>query len=123
MHLRRKQAVVAFHKWRHSQLRSQYRKRVEDILETVSEEDLVHDELKRRHGLLEEKQVTSAPLSHRTSHKEPWPLRACRCGELAAANARLSVEQRSTQLLLEQSEAGRSDLERKLRELEETARC
>ena len=48
-------AVVAFYKWRHIKLRSQYRQRVQEVLDEVSEEDAAHGELKRSYEELKEK--------------------------------------------------------------------
>ena len=50
-------AVVAFYKWRHVKLRAQYRKRVQDVLEEVSEEDQAFQELKQRFADLNNKWV------------------------------------------------------------------
>lgn len=43
------QGVVAFHKWRYSSLRANYRKKVAEALEGVDEEERRHHELERSH--------------------------------------------------------------------------
>ncbi|GAX76311.1 hypothetical protein CEUSTIGMA_g3757.t1 [Chlamydomonas eustigma] len=49
------QAVVAFYKWRHSQLKAQFRRKVEEALEDISEEEVAFHQLKERHNVLNQK--------------------------------------------------------------------
>lgn len=49
------QAVVAFHKWRHSCLRSTYRKKVQEVLNDVAEEERLYNDLKRANAELMER--------------------------------------------------------------------